>query len=416
MSQPIDPDAPTFLTTFPVEICNAVYQVLFKRDTPVEIMDLEKYRTAQAWCEDYEDDSDLGEDEKNELEASIEEHKKKNLFDFGPNLALLSLSTDILRGNWRPIDVAAKFCQAIGSTLADTSKLNIDIDRLCPLEYRDTTVMEILPLLSVIWSRPQVAGRKFHERVHDDADYEGDIDLTVSQINSIFHAFCQADSLVVRRYGRYERLIRRICFDLDVDGDNYTPTNQIAYRTGHRQYFEWATTFETDKSYAEIRPCVEAKSVSKDLPNLIQDRILRYAMKSHESIDFDLHRRTVTGLNTGLLGLGRSIRNHVLDTIRQLNRITLHVRRLNVNLTDLRVNVLTFIHLTYSMTLNTVVRISVGSLSVVEAYEINLQTLRRRCSILLSVAMVLIPGLGQLSAPEIWINGVGAFIQLRWPV
>lgn len=496
MSKPINPDAPSFPTTFPAEIRNAVYQVLFKREGPIEVMDPEEYRAAPAWYDDRDDNSDWGEEEESEMIASTEEYEKRNLYDFGPGIALLRVSRQIYHeavgilyaGNsfcvtvpdhrhnrdMDQIATAARFCQAIESNLAHMSTLDIDIGRSCPLSCRDTTVFDILPLVNVLWSRSTTAdlvrfksdGRVLQERPHDDAEYESDIQPTVSQMNGIFHAFCQADSLAIRRYGRYERLIRTIWIDGDVEGERYAPMNKIIYRAGPRQgYSERITDFRIDIPNGEVSPCTTTRPMLKNLPTTFRDRILRYAMKSDNFVKIDLQRRSVAGLDVGLLGIDRATRNYVGGNIGQLNAITLrmettrpctnfddyaalkewfnsslqrilpqlhyvsslpatkapgttfmmHFKHSDTYLTGLRINILSFLRLTYSMASNTFVRISVGYPRAIEAHDIKLQTLRRRCFILLSSTMLQTPDLAQRSAPEIWIDGIGAPIQLRWP-
>ena len=110
--------------------------------------------------------------------------------------------------DFHQIVTAAKSCQTIGANLALMSTLDIDIGRYCPLGCRGATVLEILPLVSVLWSKSHGTaaikftnnGHRLQERIHDDADYEDNIKPTVSQMNSIFHAFCQADSLACLLY------------------------------------------------------------------------------------------------------------------------------------------------------------------------------------------------------------------------
>jgi len=94
--------------------------------------------------------------------------------------------------------------------------------------------------------------------------------------------------------------------------------------------------------------------------------------------------------------------------------LLLHLRHSNSDLAGMRINILSLIRLIYSLTINTIVRVSVGPKNatgrMTEAYEIKLQTLRRGCFILLSAAMLQKPDVAKLPAPEIWINDLGALI------
>lgn len=84
-SQPADQDAPSFLTTLPAEIRNAVYNILFKHDGPIEIMDRKEQRKYPAWIEEgwYSDYSD---EEDAELEAASYLMRKTHDLDQGINL------------------------------------------------------------------------------------------------------------------------------------------------------------------------------------------------------------------------------------------------------------------------------------------------------------------------------------------
>lgn len=57
-AQPHDPNAPSFITTLPAEIRNAIYEILFKRDEPVLVHNVTAYHAQEpdsAWYNDPED-------------------------------------------------------------------------------------------------------------------------------------------------------------------------------------------------------------------------------------------------------------------------------------------------------------------------------------------------------------------------
>lgn len=57
MSRPLESNAPSFLTTFPAEVRNALYQSLFERD-PVVLMEPGSYCKRPSWDEKFGANSD----------------------------------------------------------------------------------------------------------------------------------------------------------------------------------------------------------------------------------------------------------------------------------------------------------------------------------------------------------------------
>lgn len=112
-------------------------------------------------------------------------------------------------------------------------------------------------------------------------------------------------------------------FHLNVEWDSNRPYVEVVYRTEPGRSVYWATSFKVDKSNSEISSYTDTRTVL--LPINIQGRILRYAFNSDECIRFDLQKRTVTGLDTVLLGLDRESRYHVLDTVKRFHKVALRM-------------------------------------------------------------------------------------------
>jgi hypothetical protein len=54
-SSPADPNAPSFFTSLPPEMRNAIYEVLFKHDEPVLVHNANAYHAQEPYRDDYTD-------------------------------------------------------------------------------------------------------------------------------------------------------------------------------------------------------------------------------------------------------------------------------------------------------------------------------------------------------------------------
>ncbi|OSS52947.1 hypothetical protein B5807_01903 [Epicoccum nigrum] len=356
-SQPADPDAPSFLTTLPAEIRNAIYKILFTRAGPIEIYDKADQREYPSWIEN----SDFF-DEEAELEAASYMRRKTRL---------------------RPRNQPSK-------------------------------------------------------------------DLST-------------DQLQLRRYSRHERLIESI--DINIYNDTRDaggkPENMVYY--GGSSEDDAKVRINIDEADGNFTLSLDPALSYKGLPWKVHQRIAEYVLSPCKQLEFDLQSHTVTGLERSVIQLDRRYRSFAQALLARSHRFTLsmetsetktsfnnfaklrewwrgpygklfatriddppgHKILLNFNapntsLASLRINVVSFIRLTYFMNKNTTVRIisrSAGaSICADEAYEIKLQTLRRRCFVLLSAMLLHKPTRASLPAPDIWIDGTGIPIEVAWSV
>jgi hypothetical protein len=485
-SQPADPDAPSFLTTLPAEIRNAIYKILFTRAGPIEIYDKADQREYPSWIEN----SDFF-DEEAELEAASYMRRKTHDFDQGINLLRTCRQVyweaigALYSGNSFCVTVAehrhnveldqiltaADFIQSIGNHILLIGEICIDVTRLCPSECRESDYAEFLPLMLVLWPWPSVVYRvKFttgkccmHSKIHAQSEYESDPKICVSRLNQILHALCVADQLQLRRYSRHERLIESI--DINIYNDTRDaggkPENMVYY--GGSSEDDAKVRINIDEADGNFTLSLDPALSFKGLPWKVHQRIAEYVLSPCKQLEFDLQSHTVTGLERSVIQLDRRYRSFAQALLARSHRFTLsmetsetktsfnsfaklrewwrgpygklfatriddppgHKILLNFNapntsLASLRINVVSFIRLTYFMNKNTTVRIisrSAGaSICADEAYEIKLQTLRRRCFVLLSAMLLHKPTRASLPAPDIWIDGTGIPIEVAWSV
>jgi hypothetical protein len=489
-SQPADPDTPSFLTTLPAEIRNAVYAILFKRDKPIEILDKAYQREYPSWI----DDGDISDEEAAELEAASCIMRKTH--DFGQGINLLRTCRQVCweavgtlySGNsfcvtvaehrhntdFFQIPTAAKFIQSIGTHVFFIEEISIDVSRVCPPQCRESRYEDFLPLARVLWSRPSVAHRvKFttgeyhlHSKVHDQSDYEDTLEICVARLNRILRALCVTDQLQLRRYSRFERLIEYI--DLYVYNDaGGGLANMVCY--GGSPTYDAEVRVKIDEADGDFTLSLDPALSFMGLPYMVHRRIVEYVLSPCKQLEFDLQSHTVTGIERSVTQLNQRYRGIAQSYLARSHQFTLsmessetktsfnnfaklrewwegpfdrpfdpfrclhgslcddppgHKILLNFNaphmsLAGLRINVVSFIRLTYYMNKNTTVRIiprlAEESDCADEAYEIKLQTLRRRCFVLLSAMLLQKPTYAGLPAPDIWIDGTGIPIEVAWP-
>lgn len=494
MSQPADPDAPSFLTTLPAEIRNAVYAILFKQDEPIEIMDWGEQSRYPAWLEE----SDDFDEEEDELESAP--YMERKTYDFHLGLNLLETCRQVYweaarvlyganafcatfpehRHNKESyfVKTAADFIQSIGTQVFLLSELSIDITRVCPPDCRDDVGMDVLPLVQTLWSRPSIVSRvsfttgklrsgfELHSsfELHSEQEYDDNKDICTTRLNQILRALCTTDQPVLRRCGRFERLISQI------EVCNYYKSTEEQAQAHVLFKFPngcWRAAFEIDQLSGNATLNFDSKRSLTMLPPSLYSRIMEYALFLCQNIDFNLHSKTFTGLERTILQLDRKSRNLARMFLERSSRVSLRMktseaetsfddfRRLrkwwegpygltfkgtypsgpltwpapkislyfdspNATLASLRINVKYLIRVTYFMNKSTVVRIVQSSRKAgkctEELYEIDIQTLRRRCFILLSAMLLSKPAYAKFPVPEIWIDGTANPLEVVWYV
>ncbi|KAH6642939.1 hypothetical protein C7974DRAFT_447774 [Boeremia exigua] len=361
-SQPADPDAPSFLTTFPPEVRNAVYEILFKRDQPILVIDPEMQEEYPAWLEDDEYRSgDSSEDESQaELEAAAYMDKKTH--DLNHAILLLRVCRQIYheavgvlysdntfcvtvpehRHNWitSQISTASGFLQSIGSQFSFITKVVIDVDRCCRETCQESREINLLPLLRVLWARPgstpQICfdntGLRIHSMVHHHLDNGGAPKICIPRMNKMLHSFAVADHMGIRRYGRFERSLEGVYIEI-IHNQDYPPLDEIIYRSsvrswGPKRFAISVTRFELSDNGTVRRSSVRKPTLDNTLPCSVLFDIWHYVMTYGTTITFDLHNSTVTGLDHTLLRLNWDARRYAYNNLRKHNQIVLEMETL----------------------------------------------------------------------------------------
>jgi hypothetical protein len=383
------------------------------------------------------------------------------------------------RHNWDVFQIrtAADFVESIGTHMLLITELSIDLGRFCPWTCHQETEINILPLLRILWSRPSIIPRvsfiagksRLSPEIHDEYDYEDEPLRCATQMNQVIRALSSTDQLNLRQYGRFERFSLFTVMAVNYpEYDEEIPSGGSVY-SNHGKQIHRCWRFEIDETAGTPNWSSDPVRPLTKLPLQAYDRILHFALAPSDKIEFDLSNGSVVGLERSLLQLDKLSRQRarvhlarlcqitlrmetsevktsfedfeglrewlkgsyglILDQVKLPQdlyvdvwvtpRILLHFKSSHATLAGLRINVKTFIHETYCMDKNTLVRISMGSTEARactdEAYEIDLQSLRRRCFILLSVMLLQQPGSAHFAAPDIWIDGTGNPIEIVAP-
>lgn len=182
-SAPADPSDPSFLTTLPPEIRNAVYEVLFKRNKPVLVHNVDAYYARESlkiestshWLFEEEIEEGLDEMYDHDVDGNAEFrhnfHLALPLLDscrqiyyesagvfYGANTFVVSRALhrhDIQDHEHSPycqIIFAPKWLSQLGSQYSLLRKVVIDIDAICPHPcFQHDHSYNILPLVQFLW-------------------------------------------------------------------------------------------------------------------------------------------------------------------------------------------------------------------------------------------------------------------------
>jgi hypothetical protein len=311
--------------------------------------------------------------------------------------------------------------------------------------------------------------RNFDRRVHPyygENDLGHDIEPLV--LEQMIRALGSDNALGVIGYGRFERLLRNVWIRRNLDWGwvahpipSLMPCPQAEAEVVRA--FD-ITTSPPSGSANLIWGSWAYDSKLHMFPQGVQARIRTYAIHSGDDIVFDLDRQSAHGLNYNLLHLNRSFRlsvhqraangsqitvsfatsevrtdfsnyaslrrwlGHSVSKVFPLNgmyeasskippRIALdfNIRRPvspKLGLADLRVNVTSFIRLTYHLLARSmiVIRIKTKEGGIKDEYAISLETLRQRCFVFISEMMLNRPAQSHQQCPSLWINGYGTVL------
>ncbi|KAF2246650.1 hypothetical protein BU26DRAFT_567002 [Trematosphaeria pertusa] len=357
-SHPEDPTAPSFLSTLPAEIRNEVYNLLFKRDEPIVVLDPEECREDLDCCLDADSETD---DEETEgvgdaTEIKHQEWKYPNLVErasdsighaipflrscrqiyteavvilYSGNNFLVSVPFHVHNQEMSQIQWSVSWLEEMGTNLDLLRKVVIDIDPSCPTWcVRSDVRIDILPLVKWFWAHPATkcqitfanAKGKLQYNVHAPA-LRNDINAAV--LNNVMHALVNVDRLGLKRYGRFERTLGHIWMSDALDyGISEYPSTQINPAGDLKRPFSVRRAGKKIRWATWIR---DPSFLAFPFPPQLRNKVLDYAIQSEKPVICDVDLKIANGLNINLFGIDQWTRRYVANRFNSLNTFTIQM-------------------------------------------------------------------------------------------
>jgi hypothetical protein len=295
VSNPADPTAPSFLTSLPAEIRNMIYAFAFTTKEPIPLSE---------------------KDPKSSEISSIESHELGLVVPFlrtcrqvyweatpilyGDNTWLFTRPPDVCDKDYHQMQWAPKWMMVtIGSNLDFIKRIIIDVGGTCPMDCpRSIPLQDILPLATVYWWKKCWSGEDdefeiaFQDRTKDPNESPDAYSLLSSAefLNNVFKSLVVDDSLNLRRYAQFQRLLGGI--QLDLDGKDccveYKPT--IGDRVLRKP-------FKILHGGKEFRSAFVPYPSLENLEDHILDKIVEYAKQPSGNIIVDFSNRKSYGVD-----------------------------------------------------------------------------------------------------------------------
>jgi hypothetical protein len=339
-SQPQDTNEPSFLTTLPPEIRNAIYECLYLHTGPVNIVDAHEYTKPSTAVQDDDDDHfdnhDADDDGYGNLDERVKAHDSHIPVSFlrtcrqiygessgklyGANNFIISVATHRHNGGFRQARTAVRWLKGLGSQSQLLSKVSIDVGKQCPMGcYYDETEYNLGPLIKHLWSS---VGSKMRLEFTDsgkelDAGSHSHPTLPSVSVSSatlatrmgnIFESLFVKDTFALRRYARFDGLIAGIYINKDLlhgaiifasDGRGTPRLDDATLR--------FTMINGCIPSAPSPRPEPYSESKMPPLGNGASRLALEYAISSQEPVILDL-RRTLLNTNIALFHVNKSWR------------------------------------------------------------------------------------------------------------
>ncbi|KAI4923732.1 uncharacterized protein J4E92_007706 [Alternaria infectoria] len=350
-SSPTNPSAISFLTKFPPEIRNCVYELLFKREDPVLLHNADVYHASHPFrgaLEDYysEYEDGVGKDEAFRhdfheglalLSSCRQIHDEASGVLYGGNTFIFSRlfdeeDCDELNSHeeYSQVDYAAKWLNDIETQFNRLKKVVIDVNATCCEGLcANSDVFEFLPLLRFVWKNPDslkiisfgsASGALCtHEPTIEAADRDGEPWVDRARMfNNLLTAFAVHDVLDIRKYAFSNHLMSEIRI-------LQFPERELGGAVGMR-----------DGSGTNLRKVLvsdEGKTLRwkprrkrrpfQDLAVDTRKRIAGFVLRHPDEIVIDLNTHTVRGLDFGIARTGLVPRRTLGELVSRLNRISI---------------------------------------------------------------------------------------------
>ena len=379
VSSPIDPQAPSLLTTLPPEIRNTVYELFFHRGKPVLLHDGKGYRerllrklvglpdpdwdsgSSASGAGDEEEEVDF---EQLAREINLELHTKDDKFRHGFATCATLLRTcrqvyheaaGVLYGSnsfefpgfWENCgrayqnhhyQYASRWLSDIGSHFSLLSKISINMNVVGPPYWHGppyTKRLDLLPFLKLIWANPDARceiGFTQPNQTPEAARLSGNdteqtqVRVTALILNNLLATIGKADVLAIKRYASFPRILSAV----DIDTRNGLLEACVLHLTRHAAvrcgpYTKRFSILDDGKT-VQLVQCDASRSHILQLPKAIQRIIYNYACTSDTDVIFDLDLDIAFGLPMNVLHLCRQIRANVMLPERWIgNRVTIEL-------------------------------------------------------------------------------------------
>ncbi|EAT81294.1 hypothetical protein SNOG_11586 [Parastagonospora nodorum SN15] len=356
-SSPADPNAPSFLTSLPPEMRNAIYEVLFKREEPVLVHNAHQYHAHEPYRDDQTDmevymtevtlfdqifEAEIGADAEfhHDLHESLPLlHSCRQIYHecagvlYGCNEFVVSralnrhdLDFDELHPNgwlYSQLEYAPKWLEQLGSQCSLLRKVVIDVDALCPTGCEGAMDdVDMLPLARFLWYHANRdctlefahTGRMLP--MHD-GETARDHEASANTFNNMLSALVTRDTLGIKKYS----LSKHYLVDMEVSVRKRK--GALTYRARDGYYSRVDEILISDEGRTLIfQERTQNQSVLLQLPQNILHTIIRYAQSSLGHLVLDVDNRTACGIPFNIFEVNRELQTNISFTRLQTYEIT----------------------------------------------------------------------------------------------
>jgi hypothetical protein len=351
VSAPMDPDAPSLLTTLSADIRLLIFEVLFRRDGPFLLHNADAYHAEEPDVDDYGweeigaankeyDDlycSEIGQDSDFThaydmgiavLLSCRQIYHEGAAMLYSANEFIISrvtnrhdcMQSDVYHWCWKyhPFWYAADWLSDIGSQHSLLRKIVLDTDPLCPkaCEHRMVS-FDILPLARYIWTHPGMehkikfgqSGRPMLQH-NDDRDFEGH--KRAQNLNFMLSEIIVKDSLNLKRFIFSDRILATITVAIDERAGqvNYPATRSWQLITSHCEPV-YSRTFSIFGGNSDTRIQLGERNTIRGLLHAMQmtkGEIIRHCFTNSKTVTINLDNNSLCGFSFRLFQISQEIR------------------------------------------------------------------------------------------------------------
>ncbi|KAH4080451.1 hypothetical protein HBH46_229970 [Parastagonospora nodorum] len=346
-SSPADPNAPSFLTSLPPEMRNAIYEVLFKREEPVLVHNAHQYHAHEPYRDDQTDmevymtevtlfdqifEAEIGADAEfhHDLHESLPLlHSCRQIYHecagvlYGCNEFVVSralnrhdLDFDELHPNgwlYSQLEYAPIWLEQLGSQCSLLRKVVIDVDALCPTGCEGALDdIDLLPLARFLWYHASGdCTLKFAHTGRMLTMHSGgtarDHETSATIFNNMLSALITRDALGLKKYS----LSKHYLADMEVSVRKRKGTLTYRARDGYYSRVDEMLILDGGRTL-RFQEMTQGRSVLLQLPRNILHTIIRYAWSSLGHLVFDVDNRTACGIPFNIFEVNRELRQTFL--------------------------------------------------------------------------------------------------------